>query len=111
MFSTLFRRSGASAATIDHDAMVAAVNARTHTLVDVRETGEFRGGSIKGAMNVPLSAFDPDKIPSDKPVILFCLSGARSGVAMQAMEKAGRPNVVNYRPGVSGWRMNGLPLA
>lgn len=111
MLSSLFSRSGATTGTIDHDAFVAVAKSGSHTLVDVREPHEFSGGTIKGAINVPLSAFDPGRIPQGKPVVLFCLSGARSAMAMQAMAKAGRNEVVNYRPGVSGWKMNGLPLA
>ena len=109
MFSALFNRS-APAGTIDHDAMVEAVKSRSHTLVDVRETGEFRSGTIKGAIHVPLSAFDPSRIPAGKPVIVFCATGGRSGMAQQMLKRAGRDDVVNYRPGVSGWRMQGQPL-
>ncbi len=111
MFSSLFKRSGTEAGTISHDAMLEAVKTRSHTLVDVREIGEFRSGTIKGAINVPLSAFDPSRIPAGKPVIVFCLSGARSAMAIQALAKAGYSDVVNYRPGITGWRMHRLPLA
>ncbi len=110
MFSALFNRSGAASGAIDHDAMVEAVKSRTHTLVDVRETGEFRSGTIKGAIHVPLSAFDPSRIPAGKPVVVFCATGGRSGMAAQMLKKAGRTDVVNYRPGITGWRMQGQPL-
>ena len=110
MFSALFNRSGATPGTVDHDAMVEAVKSRSHTLVDVRETGEFRSGTIKGAINVPLSAFDPSRIPAGKPVVVFCATGGRSGMALQMLRKAGRTDVVNYRPGITGWRMQGQPL-
>lgn len=112
MLSGLFSRSPFSAppGAIDHDAMVEAVNSGSHTIVDVREIGEFRSGHIKGALNVPLSTFDPARVPEGKPVILYCASGARSGMAMQVLRAAGREDVLNYRPGAGGWRMQGCPL-
>lgn len=106
----LGRLTGDQSGTIDHDDMVKAVQNKTHTVVDVREVREFQSGTIKGAINVPLSAFNPAKIPSGKPVIVFCATGGRSGMAQQILKSAGHSDVVNYRPGVSGWRLQGQPL-
>lgn len=111
MLSGLMKRltSGASN-IIAHDDFVAALKAKTHTLVDVREAGEFASGHIPGAMNAPLSRFDPSRIPAGKPVILYCATGARSGMAVRALQQAGRDDVVHYRPGVMGWRLQGGKL-
>ncbi|MFZ1815454.1 MAG: rhodanese-like domain-containing protein [Rhizobiaceae bacterium] len=111
MFSQFFNRSGARPqSTIDHDSMVAAVDKGSHLLVDVREIQEFRAGTIKGALNAPLSVFDPAKIPADKPIIVFCAAGGRSGIAQKMLAAAGKSDAVNYRPGVGGWRLQGMPL-
>ena len=56
---------------------------------------------------VPLSAFDPSKISRDKPVIVYCASGARSGMAQQQLLAAGFSDVRNYRPGFGIWKMQG----
>ncbi|PVD51922.1 sulfurtransferase [Terrimonas sp.] len=61
-------------------------------IVDVRTVGEFRGGHIKGAINIPL-----DEVKSrtaelkkkNKPVITCCRSGNRSGVAKSLLVSAG----------------------
>ena len=61
-------------------------------IVDVRTAGEFRGGHIKGAINIPL-----DEVKSrtaelkkkNKPVITCCRSGNRSGVAKSLLVSAG----------------------
>lgn len=105
----LNRFTSAPAGVIAHDNMVEAVRLRSHTLVDVREVPEFRSGTIPGAINVPLSAFDPKRIPAGKPVIVFCATGGRSGMAQQMLRQAG-VEAVNYRPGVGGWRMQGERL-
>lgn len=106
----LNRFTGAPAGVIAHDDMVEAVRTRSHILVDVREVAEFRSGTIPGAINVPLSAFDPKRIPAGKPVIVFCATGGRSGMAQQMLRQAGI-GAVNYRPGVGGWKLQGQKVA
>lgn len=68
-------------------------------LLDVREVDEYKGGHIPGAVNVPLSILStgilkavPDK---DKPVFIYCLSGARSGKAAGIMRSLGYDHVNN----------------
>jgi phage shock protein E len=67
-------------------------------IVDVRTPAEFRDGSYPGAVNIPL-ALIPLKIqelePRDKPIVLFCASGARSGQAARLLKQSGFTDVVN----------------
>ncbi|HCL82786.1 MAG TPA: rhodanese-like domain-containing protein [Chitinophagaceae bacterium] len=53
-------------------------------IIDVRTTGEYRGGHIKGSRNIPLDSIK-SKLAEikklQKPVITVCRSGARSGMA------------------------------
>jgi phage shock protein E len=67
------------------------------TVVDVRTRGEFRGGAYPGALNVPLEELSTRlaEIPKDRPVVLYCASGARSGIAAGRLRKAGYEDVVN----------------
>ena len=67
------------------------------TIVDVRTTDEFRDGAYPGATNIPLSdlARRMGEIPKDKPVVLYCASGARSASAARAMKQAGYTDVVD----------------
>jgi hypothetical protein len=48
-------------------------------LVDVREASEYRAGHIPNATNIPLQtlARNLSKIPTDRPVVLYCSSGYR----------------------------------
>lgn len=66
-------------------------------LVDVRTPAEFSGGSVKGAVNIPL-----DKVPSQlfkfknkKNIVVFCRSGNRSSQAKSILEQNGFQNVIN----------------
>ena len=50
-------------------------------LIDVRDKDEFDKGSIKTAINIPVDNLE-DKIPglpTDKPIVFVCGTGARSG--------------------------------
>ena len=66
-------------------------------LVDVRDAREFNAGTIKGAINLPVDDLDNklDQLPTDKPVVFFCSTGARSGEAYDTV-KAARSNVNTY---------------
>ena len=60
-------------------------------LVDVRSPMEFANGSLTGAKNIPLNGLPNflDELPKDKPVLLYCVSGARSGAAQRYLAQAG----------------------
>lgn len=66
-------------------------------VVDVRSREEFRDGAYPGAINIPLQdlARRLGELPKDKPVILYCASGARSAAAARAMKQAGFTDVLN----------------
>jgi len=50
-------------------------------LIDVRDKDEFEKGSIKGAVNIPVDDLEAKipGLPTDKPVVFVCGTGARSG--------------------------------
>jgi len=68
-------------------------------LVDVRSPGEFAGGHLEGALNIPhteilagIRALGTDR---EAPIVLYCRSGNRSGIATRALEEAGFTDVTN----------------
>ena len=66
-------------------------------LVDVRTPEEFAEGSVPGAVNIPLDIL-PGKLAEFKGkehTVLFCRSGARSGMAKTFLENNGLRGVVN----------------
>lgn len=67
-------------------------------VVDVRTPAEFSAGHYEGAINIPL-----DQVQSrmnefgdkDKPIIVYCRSGNRSGQAKKILESSGFKDVIN----------------
>ena len=72
----------------------------TRVFVDVREPQEFAAGHVKGAINIPPSSLmagakELADTPKDAELILYCVSGSRSHVSKQILERMGYSNVVN----------------
>ncbi|MFA7097503.1 MAG: rhodanese-like domain-containing protein [Gammaproteobacteria bacterium] len=65
-------------------------------LVDVRDPDEFATGSFKTAVNIPVDELEKklDKLPTDKPVVFVCGTGARSGEAYYMVQDL-RPAMKN----------------
>ncbi|MEQ9670245.1 MAG: rhodanese-like domain-containing protein [Coleofasciculus sp. G2-EDA-02] len=81
-------------------------------LVDVREPSEYASGHIPGAINIPVRSLTQnlDKIPTDKPVVLYCSSGHRTAIGMTALRLLGYTNVRSFPPSINGWKEAGEPL-
>ena len=82
----------------------------TALVVDVREPGEFAGGHIPGAVNLPLSKFDPADLPSagGKKIILNCAGGVRSAKALRICGEV--PIDTHLAGGMGAWNKAGLPV-
>lgn len=97
----LYNRFVGKASSADARSMVAA-GAR---LVDVRSPGEFAGGHITGAINIPVDQL-PNRIaeigPPDTAVVLYCASGMRSARAAAVLKAKGFAKVADIGP-MSRW--------
>lgn len=71
-------------------------------ILDVRTSGEYRGGHIPGAENVPLNTIEQYKGKKEKKLYVVCQSGMRSKRAASSLKKKGY-EVVNVRGGMSQW--------
>jgi rhodanese-related sulfurtransferase len=67
------------------------------SIVDVRTPEEFRDRSYPGAVNIPLQVLGDRlaEIPRDRPVVLYCASGARSAAAARLLRQAGFSEVMD----------------
>lgn len=66
-------------------------------LVDVRSPFEFVGGSVKGAVNIPLENIPNQltKFRNKQNIVVFCRSGSRSSQAKNILEQNGFKNITN----------------
>jgi rhodanese-related sulfurtransferase len=82
-------------------------------LIDVREPSEYAAEHIPDARLLPLSTFDPARVPQEagKKVVLHCVMGMRSAQAGQKLLDAGFTTVYNFRGGVQAWKDAGYATA
>ncbi len=67
-------------------------------IVDVRTPQEYGAGSYKKSRNIPVDALAGrlgELEPRDKPIVVYCASGARSSQAARILKKAGFTDVSN----------------
>lgn len=66
-------------------------------IADVRDPEEFATGSFKNAVNIPVNTLDKKigTLPTDKPIIFFCTTGARGGEAYDMVQLL-RPELKVY---------------
>ena len=88
------------------------LKANIAVVVDVREPDEFAAGHIPGAVNMPLSAFQPRRLPdpAGKVLVLNCLGGKRSGTALDKCRAAGVAVDTHLTGGFGAWKIAGLPV-
>lgn len=68
------------------------------SVIDVRTPGEYHQGHYPGAVNIPLNEVS-ERISEFKkmkqPIVMYCLSGARSGMAVSFLKQTGINEVYN----------------
>jgi phage shock protein E len=77
--------------------------AQAAVVVDVRTPGEFAGGHLERAVNIPIDELDGRLGEIDralegdrtKKLVVYCASGRRSGIAKDLLEKKGYGAVTN----------------
>jgi rhodanese-related sulfurtransferase len=81
-------------------------------LIDVRGPSETARGIIQGAKLIPLHLvpMNVDQFKSDKDVVIYCHSGARSAQACHFLAGQGLTGLHNLEGGVMYWAGSGLTL-
>jgi rhodanese-related sulfurtransferase/rubrerythrin len=77
-----------------------------YSLLDVRQDWEYEEFHIPGARLIPLADLLDrlEDIPRDKPVLVYCLSGGRSGAAATLLSGQGYEDVTSMVGGVMAWQ-------
>lgn len=114
LFYTEYQRFFSGVAQISTNDAVRMQNDDDAVFVDVREVNEFKNGHIIKAQNHPQSSFDKNlhmlEKSKQKPVIVYCASGARSNRSAAKLKKAGFEKVYNLAGGLMAWEKASLPL-
>lgn len=81
--------------------------------LDVRTPEEFRTGHVQGAVLVPHDQVDQrwQELAAyrDRPVVVYCRSGRRSGIAIDVLRRHGFTNLTNGG-GVADMAARGYPV-
>ena len=82
-------------------------------VLDVRGPGEYKGGHVPEALNVPLSGLPEalERLDASTPVAVICASGYRSSAAASILQRHHFPNVSNVAGGTNAWIAAGYPTA
>ena len=93
-------------------------------LIDVREPAEYAEGHLPGAINLPRGVleFRIEAHPAlacqtsaaladrDRAIVLYCLSGGRSMLATDSLQRLGFTRLRSLTGGIAAWREGGLPV-
>jgi rhodanese-related sulfurtransferase len=83
-------KAGAEEGTIDVATFekILKENPDSIMLIDVRDADEYATGHFKSAVNMPTDVLEAnvDTLPSDKPIVFVCATGARSGEAFYMLQ-------------------------
>jgi rhodanese-related sulfurtransferase len=90
------------------------INNEKPVILDVRETKDFTGGKLPGALHIPLSQLKGQLAElekyKDRPIIAYCASGQKSRMAGTVLGRAGFKKLFNLAGGHKAWKDAGLPL-
>ncbi len=83
-------------------------------LIDVRETGEYEGGHIHGAVNISVNELPSHikDLPEDhnKRIVTYCATGRRSAYATMFLRVYGYNDVRTLVGGIREWVGSGFPI-
>lgn len=84
-------------------------------LIDVRSDEEWAAGHLNGAAYISYDwdhRLEPLKaLPSDRPVLVYCEAGGRSGVITEELRIIGHPYIIDLIGGMEAWSENNRPVS
>ena len=81
-------------------------------VLDVRTPEEFVEGHVPGAKNIPVAEIEARaaEVPKDRPVVVYCRSGARVKRANAILRERGYANLVEMEGSMLAWDAAQLPV-
>lgn len=91
------------------------INTTQPQLLDVRTAGEYQSGHLKNSLqadwlNKEQFADRIKYLDKNKPLLVYCASGVRSGAAAKWLLANGFTDVQNLKGGMVAWKMEGKPV-
>ncbi len=85
----------------------------TITAIDVRSAEEYSAGHVPGAINVPHNEIEQHlqqiEHLKNQPVLLYCRSGRRAGLAEAKLTELGFSQLYHLKGDMQAWSNNQLP--
>lgn len=88
---------------------------KTAQLVDIRDPDELKYGYLEGAKNI--NYYDKNfeqqvlaQLKKDKPVMIYCMSGYRSGKVVKRLCELGFKEIYDMQGGAYAWEKAGFPV-
>jgi hydroxyacylglutathione hydrolase len=81
-------------------------------VLDVRDEYEWNEKHLPGAIHQFVGHLETNlpRVPKDRPLVVHCSVGHRSGVAVSILKRHGYTDVCNMLGGITAWEKLGLPL-
>jgi rhodanese-related sulfurtransferase len=87
----------------------------TALLIDVRSDEEWATGHLSQSSFI---SFDWDhrldslkRLPTDRPVLVYCEAGGRSGVIVEELRILGHPHIIDLIGGMEAWQQEGRDVS
>ena len=81
-------------------------------VIDARTLGEYAGGHVPGAINIPHMSIVTQKgnLSTDKELVFICQMGSRSALACEFAASLGFKDLYNVEGGTDAWIKAGYPV-
>lgn len=88
------------------------VNPKEGLILDVRTPEEYKLGSVRGSVNIPLDELREslDEIPKDKPIYIYCAVGLRGYLALKILNANNYNQVKNLSGGYKTFIVATAPI-
>jgi glyoxylase-like metal-dependent hydrolase (beta-lactamase superfamily II)/rhodanese-related sulfurtransferase len=93
-----------SIVSISPDAFAEGLANEEKIVVDSRKPGEFNGGHVENAVNIPLDFVNEQlaEVPKEEEFYLHCAGGYRSVIMASILKARGYHNMINVEKGFGG---------
>ncbi|OFI32833.1 hypothetical protein BFC17_06165 [Alteromonas lipolytica] len=82
-------------------------------IIDVRSATEYAEGHVPGAINIPFDKLDAHLATLgsiSQPMLVYCRSGRRAGIALQSLAQLGYTSLSHLDGDMLQWQASQLPV-